>query len=115
LFNLQTAKKKSPTDRYILQKRSKEQTESSGREESLSLYAELGLSDSGTESDEINPAVIRSEYQEEDQARSDPGRQAEGQAGPNPGVIPGSQPLNTPGVLAGPNPEHPEAEVGDSS
>nr|GFB46750.1 hypothetical protein [Tanacetum cinerariifolium] len=41
LFNLQSAKKKSPTDRYILQKHSKELTESSGREESLSLYAEL--------------------------------------------------------------------------
>nr|GFD63576.1 hypothetical protein [Tanacetum cinerariifolium] len=53
-----------------------------------SLYAELGLSDSGTESDEINPAVIRSECQEEDHAGSDPGKQAEGQAGPNPGVIP---------------------------
>nr|GFD49920.1 hypothetical protein [Tanacetum cinerariifolium] len=68
LFNLQTTKKKSPTDQYILQKRSKEPMESSGRGESLSLYAELGLSDSGTESDEVNPAVIRSEYQEEDQA-----------------------------------------------
>nr|GFD62610.1 hypothetical protein [Tanacetum cinerariifolium] len=59
---------------------------------SLSLYAELGLSDSGTESDEINPAVIRNEYQEKDQAGSDPGKQAEGQDGPNPGVIPESQP-----------------------
>nr|GFD63738.1 hypothetical protein [Tanacetum cinerariifolium] len=50
---------------------------------------------------------------------SDPGKQAEGQAGPNPGVIPESLPLSTalstPGVLAGPNPEHPKAEVGDSS
>nr|GEU94470.1 DNA-directed DNA polymerase [Tanacetum cinerariifolium] len=88
LLNLQTGKKKSPTDRYILQKRSKEPTKSSGRGESLLLYAELGLSDSDTESDEINPAVIRSEYKEEDQAGSDPGKQAEGQAGPNPGVIP---------------------------
>nr|GFD58039.1 hypothetical protein [Tanacetum cinerariifolium] len=85
LFNLQTAKKKSPTDQYILQKRSKELTESFGRKESLSLYAELGLSDSGTESDEIDPAVNRSEYLEEDQAGSDPGKHAEGQAGPNPG------------------------------
>nr|GFC14375.1 hypothetical protein [Tanacetum cinerariifolium] len=33
--------KKSATDRYILQKRSEEPTESSGRGESLSLYAEL--------------------------------------------------------------------------
>nr|GFD62191.1 hypothetical protein [Tanacetum cinerariifolium] len=64
----------------------------------------LGLSDSGTESDEVNPAVIRSEYQEEVQAGSDPGKQAEGQAGPNPGAIPESQPLTTPSVLAGPNP-----------
>nr|GFD63544.1 hypothetical protein [Tanacetum cinerariifolium] len=48
-------------------------------------------------------------------AGSDPGKQAEGQAGPNPGVIPESLPLSTPGVLAGPNPEHPKAEVGDSS
>nr|GFD15460.1 hypothetical protein [Tanacetum cinerariifolium] len=79
----------------------------------------------GTESDEVNPAVIRSEYQEEDQdgsdpgkqaegqagpnpvirseyqeedqARSDPGKQVEGQAGPNPGVIPEPQPLTNPG------------------
>nr|GFD59380.1 hypothetical protein [Tanacetum cinerariifolium] len=80
--------------------------------ESLSLYAELGLSDSGTESDEVNLAVIRSEYQEEDQAGSDPRKQAEGQAGPNHGITPESQPLTTPGVLAGPNPEHPKAEVG---
>nr|GFC29994.1 hypothetical protein [Tanacetum cinerariifolium] len=46
---------------------------------------------------------IRSEYQEEDQAGSDPGEQAE------------SQPRPTPGVLAGSNPEPPPADVGDPS
>ncbi|GKB40585.1 hypothetical protein Tco_0885527 [Tanacetum coccineum] len=51
---------------------------------STSLYAELGLSGSDTDSDEATPPVIRSRTQDEGQAGSDPGKLDEGQAGPNP-------------------------------
>ncbi|GJQ95722.1 hypothetical protein Tco_0006861 [Tanacetum coccineum] len=47
-------------------------TETLGHDESSSLYAELGLSESDTESDEEVPPVVKS------------GAQEEGQAGPNP-------------------------------
>ncbi|GKA73713.1 retrovirus-related pol polyprotein from transposon TNT 1-94 [Tanacetum coccineum] len=60
LLNLQTPMKKSPTDQFIFQRRTPAPTEPSGHEESSSLYAELRLTDSETESDddvspEINP------------------------------------------------------------
>ncbi|GKB74567.1 hypothetical protein Tco_0935979 [Tanacetum coccineum] len=77
-----------------------------GREVSTSLYAELGLSGSDTDSDEATPPVIRSKTQDEGQAGSDPGKLDEGQAGPNPANVAESQPLPTPSVLAGPNLEH---------
>ncbi|GJX89759.1 hypothetical protein Tco_0343085 [Tanacetum coccineum] len=47
-----TPKKKSPTEQYIFQRRTSTPTESSGHDESSSLYAELGLTVSETESDE---------------------------------------------------------------
>ncbi|GJX59930.1 hypothetical protein Tco_0291320 [Tanacetum coccineum] len=53
--------------------RSSAPTEPSGHDESLSLYAELGLTDSETESDEEVPGI-------------DAGDQDEGQARPNPGI-----------------------------
>ncbi|GJZ87679.1 hypothetical protein Tco_0659289, partial [Tanacetum coccineum] len=53
-------------------------------QESSSLYAELGLSGSDTESDEEIPSMIRSGDQDEGQAGPDPGKLDEGQAGPNP-------------------------------
>ncbi|GJX01289.1 hypothetical protein Tco_0185202 [Tanacetum coccineum] len=71
LLNLQTAKKKSPIDQYIFQRCSQEPTKSSGHEESLSLYAELGFSSSDSDLDETTSSVIRSKTQDEDQARSD--------------------------------------------
>ncbi|GJW55476.1 retrovirus-related pol polyprotein from transposon TNT 1-94 [Tanacetum coccineum] len=46
-----------------------------GREDSTSLYAELGLYGSDTESDEEMPSVVRSGAQDEGQAGSDPGTQ----------------------------------------
>ncbi|GKB06920.1 hypothetical protein Tco_0835153, partial [Tanacetum coccineum] len=52
LLTLQTPKKKSPTEQYIFQRRTSTPTESSGHDESSSLYAELGLTVSETESDE---------------------------------------------------------------
>ncbi|GJW57010.1 hypothetical protein Tco_0103741 [Tanacetum coccineum] len=44
LLNLQTPKKKSPAEQYIFQRRSHVPTETSGREDSTSLYCQLGIS-----------------------------------------------------------------------
>ncbi|GJY99677.1 retrovirus-related pol polyprotein from transposon TNT 1-94 [Tanacetum coccineum] len=73
LLTLQTPKKKSPAEQYIFQRRTPTTTEPSGHAESPSLYAELGLTNSETESDEeVSPEI-------------NAGTQDEGQAGPNPG------------------------------
>ncbi|GJU61994.1 hypothetical protein Tco_1243829 [Tanacetum coccineum] len=72
LLNLQTPKKKSSTEQYIFQRRISAPTEPLGHDESSSLYAELGLTESDTESDEEVPHVVKS------------GASDEGQAGPNP-------------------------------
>ncbi|GJY21792.1 hypothetical protein Tco_0394358, partial [Tanacetum coccineum] len=117
LLNLQTPKKKSSAEQYIFQRRSHVPTETAGREDSTSLYAELGLYGSDTESDEEMPSVVRSGAQDEGQAGSDPGTRDEGQAGPNPDDInvAESLPLPTPCVLAGPNLEHSDVEITDPS
>ncbi|GKC66818.1 retrovirus-related pol polyprotein from transposon TNT 1-94, partial [Tanacetum coccineum] len=127
LLNLQTPKKKSSAEQYIFQRRSHVPTETAGREDSTSLYAELGLFGSDTESDEEMPSVIRSGAQDEGQAGADPGTldegqagldpgtQDKGQAGPNPDDVAGSLPLPTPSVLAGPNLEHSDVEITDPS
>ncbi|GJU08026.1 retrovirus-related pol polyprotein from transposon TNT 1-94 [Tanacetum coccineum] len=115
LLNLQTPKKKSPAEQYIFQRRSHVPTDTSGREDSTSLYAKLGLSGSDTDSDEATPPVIRSKNQDEGQAGSDPGKPNEGQAGPNPDDVAESQPLSTPSFLAGPNLEHLEVGITDAS
>ncbi|GJV69871.1 hypothetical protein Tco_1485380, partial [Tanacetum coccineum] len=115
LLNLQTPKKKSSAEQYILQRRSHIPTTTAGREDSTSLYAKLGLYGSDTESDEEMPSVGRSGAQDEGQARSDPGTRDEGQAGPNPDDVAESLPLPTPGVLAGPNLEHSDVEITDPS
>nr|GEW86300.1 putative ribonuclease H-like domain-containing protein [Tanacetum cinerariifolium] len=70
LLTLQTPKKKSPADQFIYQRHTSTPTESSGHDESSSLYAELGLTDSKVESDEDVPGI-------------DAGVPDEGQAGPN--------------------------------
>ncbi|GKB64771.1 hypothetical protein Tco_0920957, partial [Tanacetum coccineum] len=49
-----------------------------GHEDSTSLYVELGLSGSDTESDEEMPSVVRSGAQDEGQAGPDPGKLDEG-------------------------------------
>ncbi|GJS46275.1 hypothetical protein Tco_0596396 [Tanacetum coccineum] len=90
-------------------------TEMASREDSTSLYAKLGLSDSDTEFDEEMPSVGRSGTQDEGQAGSDPGTRDEGQAGPNPDDVAESLPLPTPSVLAGPNLEHSDVEITDPS
>ncbi|GJU00855.1 hypothetical protein Tco_1111193 [Tanacetum coccineum] len=115
LLHLQTTKKKSPTEQYIFQRHTPVPSEPAGHEESSSLYAELGLSGSDTESDEEMPSVVRSGAQDEGQAGPDPGKLDEGQAGPNPDDVAESQPLPTPSVLAGPNLEHSDVEITDPS
>ncbi|GKB52441.1 hypothetical protein Tco_0903194 [Tanacetum coccineum] len=57
LLHLQTTKKKSPTEQYIFQRHTPVPSEPAGHEESSSLYAELGLYGSDTESDEEMPSV----------------------------------------------------------
>ncbi|GKA48618.1 monodehydroascorbate reductase, partial [Tanacetum coccineum] len=86
-----------------------------GREDSTSLYAELGLSGSDTESDEEMPSVVRSGAQDEGPAGPDLGTLDEGQARPNPDDVAESQPLPTPSVLIGPNLEHSDVEITDPS
>ncbi|GJV09291.1 hypothetical protein Tco_1346947 [Tanacetum coccineum] len=114
LLNLQTPKKKSSAQQYILQRHTPVPHESADQETS-SLYAELGLSGSDTESDEEMPSVGRSGNQDGGQAGSDhgPGTRDEGQAGPNPDDtnIAESLPLPTPSVLAGPNLELSDVEI----
>ncbi|GJY91291.1 hypothetical protein Tco_0506487 [Tanacetum coccineum] len=109
LLNLQTLKKKSPAKQYIFQRRTSALTEPSGHDESSSLYAELGLTESNTESE--MPPVVKSGDQDEGQAGPDPGIQDKGQAEPNPNDVAESQPLSTLGVHAGPNLEHTDAEA----
>ncbi|GKB87349.1 hypothetical protein Tco_0959621 [Tanacetum coccineum] len=115
LLHLQTTKKKSPTEQYIFQRHTPVPSEPAGHEESSSIYAELGLSGSDTDSDEEMPSVIRSGAQDEGQAGPDPGKLDEGQARPNPDDVAESQPLPTPSVLAGPNLEHSDVEITDPS
>ncbi|GJU02998.1 hypothetical protein Tco_1113336 [Tanacetum coccineum] len=123
LLTLQTPKKKSPAKQYIFQRRTPTTTEPFGHAESPSLYAELGLTDSETESDEEVSPEINAGTQDEGQTGPNPGEQDEGQAGPNPGIQdkvqarsnPGdateSQPQSSHVVHAVPNLEHMDFEV----
>nr|GFB81473.1 hypothetical protein [Tanacetum cinerariifolium] len=63
LLNLQTPKKKSPADRYIFQRRTSIPTGSSRHNESSSLYAELGLTNSEEESKEDKSPADRYIFQ----------------------------------------------------
>ncbi|GKG31849.1 hypothetical protein Tco_0426799, partial [Tanacetum coccineum] len=72
LLNLQTPKKKNPAKQFIFQRRTPVPTIPSSYEESSSLYVELGLTDSESESD--------NEASRKVQAGSDPGKLVEGQA-----------------------------------
>ncbi|GJT54922.1 hypothetical protein Tco_0989976 [Tanacetum coccineum] len=114
LLNLQNPKKKSPADQYIFQRRSSAPTKPSGHDESSSLYVELGLTNSETESDEEVPGIDAGD-QEEGQVGPNPGIQDEGQAGSNPGDVVVSQPQPSHVVHAGPNLEHMDVEVTDTS
>nr|GFD15746.1 hypothetical protein [Tanacetum cinerariifolium] len=85
LLDLQKPKRKSHADQYIFQRRTSTPTGSSRHDESSCLYAELGISNSKEESQEIMPGADAG-GQGEDQAGPDPGAQAKGQAGPDPGA-----------------------------
>ncbi|GKE30539.1 hypothetical protein Tco_1445923, partial [Tanacetum coccineum] len=123
LLTLQTPKKKSPAEQYIFQRCTPTTTEPSGHAESPSLYAEPGLTDSETESNEEVSPEINDGTQDECQAGPNPGEQNEGQAEPNPGIQdkgqagsnPGdaaeSQPQSSHAVHVGPNLEHMDFEV----
>ncbi|GKC13802.1 hypothetical protein Tco_1010584 [Tanacetum coccineum] len=108
-----TPKKKSPAGQYIFQRYSSAPTEPSSHDESSSLYAELGLTDSETESNEEVPWIDAGD-QEEGQAGPNPGIQDEGQAGSNPGEVAVSQPQPSHVVHARPNLEHMDVEVTNS-
>ncbi|GKA52167.1 hypothetical protein Tco_0745363 [Tanacetum coccineum] len=114
LLNLQSPKKKSLADQYIFQRRTSTQTEPTGHDESSSLYAKLGLTDSETDSDEEVPRII-ARVQDEDQAGPNPGEHDEGQARPNPSDAEASQPPSSHVVHAGPNLEHMDLEASDTS
>nr|GEU51931.1 hypothetical protein [Tanacetum cinerariifolium] len=100
-------------------------TGSSCHDESSSIYAELGLTDSEEESDKDvsgTDAGVQGEChagpnpdaQDEGQARSNPDEQAEGQAGPNPGDAEASQHLLSPIVHAGSDLEYMDLDVVDA-
>ncbi|GKD17823.1 hypothetical protein Tco_1206981, partial [Tanacetum coccineum] len=97
------------------ERRTSAPTEPSGHDKSSSLYVELGLTKSDTESDEEMPPIVKSGDQDKGQAGPDPGIQDKGQAEPNPDDVAESQPLSTPGVPAGPNLEHIDAEATDAT
>nr|GEW68132.1 hypothetical protein [Tanacetum cinerariifolium] len=106
----------------IFQRRTSTPTDSSGHDESSSLYAELGLMDSEVKSDK-DVLRIDAGVQGEGQARPNPNDQDEGQAGPNPDELDkgqarpnpydaaASQPLPSPVVHAEPNLEHMDLKV----
>ncbi|GKF48498.1 retrovirus-related pol polyprotein from transposon TNT 1-94, partial [Tanacetum coccineum] len=83
-------KKKSPADQFIFQRRTSTPTESSSHDESSSLYAELGLTDSESKSDGEVPGIVAS-VQDKGQAGPNPCEHDEGQVGPNPGDATASQ------------------------
>ncbi|GKE14345.1 hypothetical protein Tco_1421922, partial [Tanacetum coccineum] len=82
-------KNKEKFNQYIFQRRTSTQTKPTSHDESSSLYAELGLTDSETDSDE--------------------------EAGPNPGDAEASQPPSSHVVHAGPNLEHMDLKASHTS
>nr|GEZ51343.1 E-beta-farnesene synthase [Tanacetum cinerariifolium]GEZ51654.1 E-beta-farnesene synthase [Tanacetum cinerariifolium] len=86
-----------------------------GHAESPSIYAELGLPDSDSESDEEMPHVVKVGAQNEGQAGPNPGVLTEGQAGSNPGDDVEPQPQSSPVVHAGPNLKHMDLEATDEN
>nr|GEW02854.1 hypothetical protein [Tanacetum cinerariifolium] len=111
LLTLQTPKKVSPAKQYIFQGRTPTSSKPSGHAESPLIYAELGLTNSDSGSDEEVPPVVKVEAQDEGQAGLTPGVLAKGQARSNPGEDAEPQPQSSPVVHAGPNLEHMDLEA----
>ncbi|GJR75164.1 hypothetical protein Tco_0087529 [Tanacetum coccineum] len=99
LLNLQTPKKKNLAEQFIFQRRTPATAEPSSLVETSSLYAELGLTVSETDSDE--------EVSPETNAKD----QEEGQGGTNPGDAGMSQIPSSHVVHAGPNLDHMDTEA----
>nr|GEY15643.1 retrovirus-related Pol polyprotein from transposon TNT 1-94 [Tanacetum cinerariifolium] len=105
LLSLQKPKRKSPTDRYIFQRRVSKPTRSSSHDDSS--YAVLGQSNSKEESEKV---VLGADEggQGEGQARPDPGAQAEDQTGLDVGTQDKGQVRSNPEEIfkgqAGPDP-----------
>ncbi|GJS80744.1 retrovirus-related pol polyprotein from transposon TNT 1-94 [Tanacetum coccineum] len=127
LLNLNTPKKKCPTDQYILLKHTPETVEPTGPS-SQPEDEGITMTYSETESDEIVTPVnkekdasnrelteINAGVQDEGQDGSNPGKQDEGQAGSNPGNAAESQPQPSHVVHAGPNLEPMDLAVSDAS
>ncbi|GJY11813.1 hypothetical protein Tco_0381122, partial [Tanacetum coccineum] len=104
----------SPTEQYIFQRCTSTLTESSGHDESSSLYVKLGLIVSETESDKEVPRIV-ARVQDEGQAGPNPNEHDEGQAGPNPGDVVTSQPPSIHVVHVGPNLKRMDLEAFDTS
>ncbi|GJS98686.1 hypothetical protein Tco_0819856 [Tanacetum coccineum] len=103
LINIQTPKKKNPAEQFIFQRRTPTTAEPSGLVESSSLYAELGLTDNGIESDEEVSPEMNAQGQEE------------GQGGTNPGDAGMSQTPSSHVVHAGPNLDHMDLGIAEAS
>ncbi|GJR91786.1 hypothetical protein Tco_0215797 [Tanacetum coccineum] len=103
LLNLQTPKKKNPAEQFIFQRRTPATAKPSGLVEYSSLYAELGLTDSGTESDEEVSPEMSAQGQEE------------GQGGTNPGDAGVSQTPSSHVVHVGPNLYHMDLGIAEAS
>ncbi|GJS34705.1 hypothetical protein Tco_0533087, partial [Tanacetum coccineum] len=103
LLNLQTPKKKNPAEQFIFQRRTPATAEPSGLVESSSLYVELGLTDSGTESDEEVSPEMNVQVQEEGQGRTNLG---------DAGL---SQTPSSHVVHAGPNLDHMDLGIAEAS
>nr|GEW16756.1 uncharacterized mitochondrial protein AtMg00810-like [Tanacetum cinerariifolium] len=115
LLTLQTPKKVSLAEQYIFQRRNPASSEPSGHVESPSIYAELGLTDSDSKSDEEVPPVVKVRAQDKGQAGTKPGVLTKGRAGSNPGDDTGPQPQSSHVVHAGPNLEHIDLETTDEN
>nr|GEU79677.1 retrovirus-related Pol polyprotein from transposon TNT 1-94 [Tanacetum cinerariifolium] len=96
LLTLLTPKNKSSVDQFIFQRRTHMPTEASGHVESPSLDAELDLTDSEMESDNV-VSKIDPDDQDKRQARPNLGDHDKGQAGPNPSVQDKGQAESNPG------------------
>ncbi|GJT49971.1 hypothetical protein Tco_0976128 [Tanacetum coccineum] len=103
LLNLQTPKKKNPAKQFIFQRRTPATAEPSGLVETSSLYAELGLTVSETDSDEEVSPEMNAKAQEE------------GQGGTNPGDAGVSQTPSSHVVHAGPNLDHMDLGIAEAS